>query len=386
MKVLFHCREFPPQPGGVGSYLYQMASALNGAGHEACVVTSRAPGQAETEWLPCGRVYRLYDAGEARSPRVRDAVLALAREQRVDLLEGADHHGEMAGILRASNRPPVLVKIHGSNPVRILQESHVLYGWQRWMIRLARWRNLAQTRAEAFSIEHADMVMIPSARMRDELLKQGLRLPVRNAIVPNPVLPVPRGARLEADVPTVLLVGRSDVGKGIQYLPAAVDGLVRKFPDLVLEIAGDDSFARGLGSMQAWLKKRLGHRARQVRFLGRLGAESLGDAYGRAWVVILPSRWDNFPTVLLEAMVRAKPAVCSPNGGMPEMLEGTLCRAVDPGSPVFADEVARLLGDAELRRRAGESMRAKAERAYSPQAVVGDYVKCLSSWGVGISR
>ena len=86
---------------------------------------------------------------------------------------------------------------------------------------------------------------------------------------------------------------------------------------------------------------------------------------------------------VLEAMVRGKPVVSTPHGGMPEMLEGTLCRAVDPRSPAFAGEVARLLDDADFRRRAGESMRAKAERAYSPQVVVRDYMQLLASWGVG---
>ena len=60
--------------------------------------------------------------------------------------------------------------------------------------------------------------------------------------------------------------------------------------------------------------------------------------------MILPSRWDNFPTVLLEAMARSRPVVSSPNGGMPEMLEGTLCQAVDPSTPAFADEVAFNIG------------------------------------------
>lgn len=382
MNVLFHCLEFPPQAGGVGGYINQMASALRLLGHSPVIVTSRLPGLPEQEEATCGRVYRAYDRSEARSARVRDLVLSIAREHRVSLIEGADHHGELASILRRSERPPVLVKIHGSNPVRILQESHVLHNWQRWTIGLARLRNAGQTRAEAFSMEHADMVMIPSRRMRDELLRQGLRLPAKQAIVPNPVVPVPHGTAKEAGNPTVLLVGRSDVGKGIQYLPDLVSRLAPRFPGFVLEIAGDDSFARGLGSMQTWLKARLADGGSQVRFLGRLGPEALSAAYERAWVVILPSRWDNFPTVLLEAMMRAKPAVTSPHGGMPEMLEGTLCHAVDPASPAFADDVARLLDDADLRRRAGDSMWAKAERAYSPQIVVQEYLKWLSTWGI----
>ncbi len=389
MVFLFHGCEFPPQAGGVGSYLFHMGAALQAAGHRAVIVTSRVPGLPAEEELACGRVYRVYDRSEMRSARVRDLVLALAREHRVDVMEGSDHLGEMANVLKAARRPPVLVKIHGSNPIRVVNDAHVFYPWQKPLIRLAILRHAGQTRAERFSIERADLVTAPSQRILDEVRAQGLRLPPHVEMIPNPISPAAAPAEKESKEPTMLFVGRLDIRKGIQYLPAILRRLGKRAPSVVLEMAGGDSYARGVGSMREWLTRQLGEQAKRVRFLGNLTGAELDRAYGRAWVVILPSRWDNFPTVLLEAAVRGKPIVSSPNGGMPEMLAGTLCPMAAPESPEFADRIADLMNEERLRVSAGQSARDKILSAYSPKSVVDRYLQFVhasrseSSGGTG---
>ena len=179
MKILFYCYEFPPQAGGVGSYIFQMACALKATGHESIVVTSRSPGLPGKEEGAQGLVYRLYDKRDIRSTKITEKVLSLAREHQVDLIEGTDYLGETARIIRAKARPPVLIKIHGSNPIKIMEESQVLYRRQRLMIRLAYLRNIGQILAERFSIENADMALTPSHRILSELRKQGFHLPTK---------------------------------------------------------------------------------------------------------------------------------------------------------------------------------------------------------------
>jgi glycosyltransferase involved in cell wall biosynthesis len=145
----------------------------------------------------------------------------------------------------------------------------------------------------------------------------------------------------------------------------------------VVEIAGSDSFARGLGSLKKWLSNDLGNLSSHVNFLGHLNADDLGLAYDRAWVVIIPSRWDNFPTVLLEAMTRGKPVVASSNGGMPEMLENTLCSTASPATNEFTNRIEKLFLDPVFRKQAGDSLRRKAEREYSPEVVVQKYISTI---------
>lgn len=380
MNVLFHGWEYPPNGAGVGMYMHYMARALNKAGHHVVVVTGRAPGRPEQETAEEGLVYRAYDRAEVGAAKNRGRVLALAREHRIDWIEGADHLGECAGLLREKNRPPVVIKVHSSNALRVLRDSQVLYPWQRWTIALACLRSRRTIADERATLRHADILLAPSERVLEELRKQEGRTVSKVRVVPNPV-EIPDGwQNREAGVPTILLVGRIDVGKGIQYLPRLLEHVARKQPEVVLEIAGGDTYARGLGSMQKWLERLLGENARRIRFLGRLNPGQLDEAYRRAWVVVVPSRWDNFPTAVLEAMARAKPIVASPHGGMCEMLGRTESVIADPATPEFAEAVWSFLDREPLRRSAGQSGRRKAQEAYAPGVVAAQYVDAVTSF------
>jgi glycosyltransferase involved in cell wall biosynthesis len=381
MKVLFHGWEFPPQGGGVGAYMRNMADALGESGHTAVVVTGRAERLPEVETASFGRVYRVYDRHEAGSQRVTDLVLSIARQEEVDCIEGADHLGECAPLLRRRDRPPIMIKYHACQVVRPLLRSHVLYPWQRVTMRLALWRQYRQIANERFCMQHADFSCVPTQRLLVEARKQGLRLPDRVAVIPNPFVigQGPGTAAAVAQEPTILFAGRIDIGKGIQYLPGILEGVARDLPSVCLEIAGDDSYARGLGSLQAWLTRQFGGLIGKVRFLGRLGRKDMDGALHRAWVVVVPSRWDNFPTVVLEAMAQGKAIVASPHGGMPEMLEGTGCPVADPATPAFTHATRSLLQDRARRLAAGESGRQRLLSAYVPSILVPRYVQFIGA-------
>lgn len=379
MKVLFHCWEFPPNGTGVGAYIQQMSRALTSTGHACVIVTGRAEGLPEREDTECGTVYRVYDRSELRSEAVVERVLNIAGEHRVDLIEGADHLGECASIMRRPHRPRVMIKLHSSNAVDVLTRSQIFYPWQHLTVRLALWRCAAQIAAERQSILGADFACVPSRRLREELVRQGIPRAESFEVIPNPVTAVAESGAAESAGPTLLFVGRIDIGKGIEYLPTIMEAVWRRVPDCVLEIAGHDGYARGLGSMKAWLSPRFFGGLKQVRFLGPLGPRELDVAYRRAWAVVVPSRWDNFPGAVLEAMIRGRPVVASPHGGMPEMLEGTRCPVADPARPAFAEAVVRLLTDPQERKAAGEAARQKARTAYSPDVIVKQYVEFVST-------
>jgi glycosyltransferase involved in cell wall biosynthesis len=379
MNVLFHCWEYPPRGSGIGRSIAHMAAALRAAGHTTIVVTSSGDGLPAREQTDGGFIYRAYDCAEIGSARVSDFVLETARRHDVDLIEAVDHLGESAPVLAAAARPPVMVKAHYNDAIPALRNAQAVYPWQRVTIGIATWRARRRIARERFSLERADLLAVPARRLLEEIRRAGLCRATPAGILPNPIPPLAVWRQAEAPVPTVLLVGRIDIGKGVQYLPGILRELVRDLPGIRLEIAGDDSRARWLGSIREWLRRQLGPLAANVRFLGPLGTSDLDEAYRRAWVVIAPSRWDTFPTVVLEAMVRGKAIVASPNGGMPEMLEGTACAVADPASPGFPNAVRGLLSDPRLRQRAGETARLKAQRDYSPDVVARTYVELVQS-------
>ncbi len=377
MNILFHSRAFPPGGGGVGAYIANMAEALAECGHRVVIATGGAPGRRCVENRGRITILRRYEGLDFGSSWACEDVLRLCDRFSIDLIEGEDYFGDCARLLRKRSRPPILIKVHSCNVLRALHASQVLFWWQPLMIRAALLRQYTTTRRERFCIEHADMLLGPCARIFEEMARQGVKLPPKRHIVPNPIRPNRITFDQEAPVPRVLFVGRKDFGKGIQYLPGMVSGLADRFPDLEMMIAGPDSFARGVGSMQKWLEKKMAPVGRHVRLYGSLPKRKLMKLYRQAWVVVLPSRWDTFPTVLLEAMSWGKPIVASPYGGMPEMLDGTACRTAAPGSGEFITLTRNLLESRKLRKAAGGRLFAKAWRVYRPEAVARRYLEVI---------
>lgn len=110
----------------------------------------------------------------------------------------------------------------------------------------------------------------------------------------------------------------------------------------------------------------------RVHFVGRLTQDEVQQALRRADVVAAPSvptrdgRREGIPVVLMEAMASGVPVVASRISGIPELVEdGETGLLVEPrDAEGLADALARLIGDAELRRRLGAAGRMKVEREF----------------------
>jgi len=379
MKILFHSWEFGPGTGGIGQYLYQMALGLTRFGHGVVVVTGRVNGMPEEEETEYGRIYRCYDRKEVRTARVADKVLRIARLHQVDIIEGTDHWGECSRLIRMKPRPPILIKYHGCQIIRALTDAEVVYPWQRLIVWAALLRIRQQQLAERVCVVEPDMACAPSEKICRDLLEQGTPIPAHFSIIPN-VFPssITPACSVESPVPTLFFAGRLELRKGIQYLPAILAQVVKQHPGTVLELAGADCYARGIGSLREWLKKQFGSLSSRVRFLGPLTREDLVRAYDRCWAFVFPTKWDNFPMVILEAMARGKAIVTTPHGGMPEMLAGTGSPIEEPSTLAFAETVCRLLGDRREQERIGHANWQKVQN-YSPEKIIPQYINFLKA-------
>jgi glycosyltransferase involved in cell wall biosynthesis len=86
-----------------------------------------------------------------------------------------------------------------------------------------------------------------------------------------------------------------------------------------------------------------------------------------ASVVVLPSRWEGQPLVLLEAFAAGTPVVASRVGAVPDTVaDGVEGFLVEPGNVAqLEDRVDKLLADPDLRSEFGEAARRRYERDYS---------------------
>lgn len=126
----------------------------------------------------------------------------------------------------------------------------------------------------------------------------------------------------------------------------------------------------------------------QVEFLGTVSRRELADRYRRAAVFCLPSRQEGFGIVFLEAMAHAKPIVAARAAAVPETVaDGEVGLLADPNdADAFAQNLAALLTDPDLRRCMGDAGRRRVED-YGAERVAGLFLERVQAAvaGCGVS-
>ena len=102
----------------------------------------------------------------------------------------------------------------------------------------------------------------------------------------------------------------------------------------------------------------------KVGYAGRMGQEALTEAYRRADFCVFPSRYDQYPQVVLEALSMGKPVVLSDRVGTRRIVEDGVDGYVVPfgRTDLLAGKIVTLTQDRGLRERMGRRARQKAEQ------------------------
>lgn len=108
-------------------------------------------------------------------------------------------------------------------------------------------------------------------------------------------------------------------------------------------------------------------RLNEIKFMGR--TDKVTEAYAQFDVVVVPSRQDPLPTVIIEAFLSCLPVLAPRVGGIPEMIKdgesGYLCDRVDE----YVDKILHYMSDPELLREQGEAARMLAVKRFSITSV-----------------
>ena len=172
-------------------------------------------------------------------------------------------------------------------------------------------------------------------------------------------------------------VGEVGWRKGQEHVLAAADALRERFPAAVWLVVGEGD---EVASLTAAARSRGLLRGDRVRFLGF--RRDVPAVLAACDLLVLPSRSEGFPNTLLEGMALGLPVAASRADGIPELVvdgETGLLHAVDDG-PRFVADVARLLGDGELRERLGAAGARRAREVFSEERVMGIVEACLGRW------
>jgi glycosyltransferase involved in cell wall biosynthesis len=258
--------------------------------------------------------------------------------------------GLVGRALRLSHRVPYSVWALGSD-VHALARRRLVRPLVAWALagadhRFADGYGLA---AEAARLAGADCAFLPSGR----------------------VLPAPTPVSLQPGRRALLYLGRLEPVKGVDVLLEAFERVASRVSDLDLHVVGDGS-----------LRSRVADAA-SGRLVGRLfrheavGAAGVAGFLAAADALVLPSRAESIPTLLVEAASAGLPCIASAVGDVPRVVEeltsGSLVPAGDAGALAAAIE---RWADAPRRRLPDQTRRRAIER-YGPERAADLFLAAL---------
>ena len=360
MRVLILSWEYPPiVEGGLARHVRKLSEQLVAQGVEVHVVTRGGGRLSATEDRHGVAVHRVREPEFPKDDL--DAFIAWVEHMNADMLAAAleldgsfdlvhSHDWLVADAARALARRfrvPWLVTVHATEYGRHQgwvdkhPQSHI-HGVERWMTNRAE----RVVTCSAYMREHvAEVFGIAAARVTA----------IPNGIDPTDLQPIADLPRLRAryaapEEKLILLVGRLVYEKGFHL---ALDAM----PVLLERLGGGVRFlVAGSGTAEAELKAqaaRLGL-MEHGSFVGWTGDDVLHSLYRIADLCVVPSLYEPFGLVALEAMASGCPCIVADTGGLREVVPrgrrvGLRFRARDSRS--LARMAEQLLSDDALRDR-----------------------------------
>lgn len=358
-RILILSWEYPPLiEGGLARHVRKLSEQLVARGVEVHVLTrsdGRSPAEEELEGVHVHRV------SEPAKPADLDAFvswiermngdmvsagLELGARMTFDLVHGHDWLVAAAGEeLSRRLRAPWVVTIHATEYGRHqgwvdkYPQSHI-HGVETWMA------------------NRADAVITCSAYMRDHVADIYDLDDQRIAVIPNGIDPLDlqpvedldalRARFAQPHERLVLLVGRLVYEKGFQIALEALPGVIERLGDVRFLVAGSGTAETEL-TEQADKLGLLDHGT----FMGWIGDDVLHSLYRIADLTVVPSIYEPFGLVALEAMASGCPTIVADTGGLREVVPnehvGLRFRSRDPQS--LATMMERVLSDTDLRDR-----------------------------------
>jgi glycogen(starch) synthase len=329
VKILMVSWEYPPVViGGLGRHVHHLASALAGAGHDVVVLSRRPSGTDPSTHPSCDEISEgvrviaaAHDPHEfsfsndmmawtlAMGHAMIRAGLSLKkygsdRSWRPDVVHAHDWLVAHPAIALAQFYDvPMVSTIHAT-------EAGRHSGW------VAGALSRQVHAVESWLVRESDSLITCSASMADEITElfgpglAGITV-IRNGI---DAARWPFAARRPRTGPAELLyLGRLEYEKGVHDVIAALPRIRRTHPGTTLTIAGE-------GTQQDWLiEQARKHRVlKAIRFVGHLDHAALLALLHRADAAVLPSHYEPFGLVALEAAAAGTPLVTSNIGGLGE--------------------------------------------------------------------
>ena len=378
-KVIRIVAEYPV--GGKSSFglqpLYFNLSRVQASiGHDVHVIAKRSPGQPSLENYAGVTVHRV------DFPFNLQAIASLRKLVDLGAPTIIHTHSTSGYFLTAAKRTfaaPLVSHVHGTTysaaTPAVLSFGTIRNEYSKWGVTTSFLREKALWSA-------ADRIAAVSTSVQSDLIsrygidKAKIRL-VFNGVDatlfrPDPAPDFPEKKELEGKK-VVLYVGHFGLRKGIPFLIRSMKMVSKEVPNAVLVCIGGVPSWLPKGDYWSYLNALIKENDLdgKVLLLDGKANEELPAYYSASDVFVLPSYYEAFPKVLIEAMACEKPVVTCNLGGTRDSVEdgvnGTLVDYANPNQ--LADAIIAILEDEGMASRMGKAGRERVLRDFTWQAV-----------------
>jgi glycosyltransferase involved in cell wall biosynthesis len=344
--------------GGIFRHILDLANGQADRGHHVGIIADSLTGGARAEAALKEIAPRLklgvHRIAIHREPHPTDILvwtqfMGFIRRLKPDVLHG---HGAKAGAFTR-------LKPHSKNIIRVYTPHGGSLHYP-----LDTLKGALYSRLERALMNSTDLFLFESAFARDTYqrtigIPTGLVRCVFNGVTADEFDPVVRAA----DATDIVYVGEFRHIKGADLLIDAVARLRADRKPVTLTLAGD---GEELETLKAQIR-RLGL-GEAVRFIGHVKAR-FGFSKGK--VLVVPSRGDSMPYVVIEAAAAGIPMVAANVGGIPEIFGSHTDALFAPNiAGAMADAIETALDDPDAAQARTKSLRERIFLHFSQKAMV----------------
>jgi glycogen(starch) synthase len=360
-RILILSWEYPPLiEGGLARHVRKLSEALVELGVDVHVLTrggEESPAEQSTNGVVIHRIRepkRPTDLGEfvAWVERMNSDMLAagveLGDRYSYDVVHGHDWLvANACDHLAKRFNAPLVTTIHATEYGRHQGwvDKHpqtYIHGVERWIVNRSR-RTIACSHymreqiVDIFGVEEERVSVIPNGIDPEDLPAQH----------PDELARL-RSEFAAPDEKLVLLIGRLVYEKGFQLALEAM-------PRVIEEAPGTRFLVAGSGTHEAELRRQAEELGLMEHgtFLGWIGDDVLHSLYRISDLTVVPSIYEPFGLVALEAMASGCPCIVADTGGLREVVpdEGAGLRFAAHDAQALGEVAVRVLRDEELSQR-----------------------------------
>lgn len=358
LNICMITREFPPESGGIGYYVYNLSKKLLERGHRVTVLTRGTSARSFKEVVEGIDVFKvsffpLYPFHLSIHGLFMNSLFK-SLEPSFDLVHV---HSPLPPLIKT--HLPIITTVHTS--MRTDSKYHEVFDFYSLLEKLQSMYIYPPIESKLFNISNS--ITTVSYSVVDELKDYGLESEkitvLGNGVNERIFAPIRKTGDGQK---YVLYTGILRARKGLFDLVKCAKLVSEVKPEVRFVVCGKGPFLRKLEK-----EVREQRMQKQIELLGFVKREELIKLYQNATLHVVPSHYEGLPTVLLEAMSCGLPVVATDVCGNKEVISsGVNGFLVPPKSPkVMADVILWLLENDHVRERVGKAARKTIEERYT---------------------